>query len=207
MLSSAQNHTDTLDHTLYNLITKRKWSRVTKIVTANKGKASPCYSPCCRECKCTHSPLLIACKFNPPVKVIDTLLTYNPSAAMEMDCMHRLPLHVACEYSASTKVIRRILVANKKAVYTKDKRRMLPLHLLCRFYSRNINSFTTEASVEKSMLKILETLMEVGPKAILKVDKEGMCPIEHAIISHSTVTILNALLKRSYQEQMKIQAE
>ena len=206
MLFLTQDHTQILDDTLYNLITNGNWKLVTKTVIANKGKAAPYSSPCCHKCKSTHSPLLLTCKLNPPLKVIDTLLKDNASAAMETDCIGRLPLHVACEYSASTKVIRRILIANKKAVSAKDRRGMLPLHLLCRFYSRNAPLCKIEESVEKSMKKILKTLIEVRPKTILKIDNEGMCPIEHAIMSHASVGILNELIKRSTQERMRNQA-
>ena len=186
---------------LPSLMKKRDWKKVQKIVSANKGISMSCNSRCCKTCKRAHSPLSIACRFNPDDKVVSTLLKADASAATEVDCLNRFPLHVACEYGASPEVIRKLLATNKYAVSKKDTHGMLPLHLLLRYYSRNSNIHVPEQKVNESILSILKDLLDAEPSAILQEDSEGVCPIEHAVVSGLNLDILNELIKRSQCEQ------
>ena len=152
--------TDSIQHqstssvtSICSLIKKRSWSQVQQAVTHDHTLAIQCPTLRGAHCNYSHIPLLLACRMNPPVSIITSLLKANPSAVFERDSKGRLPLHLACEYGASSRVIRTILNANPQAVSMKDGLGMLPIHKIYRFHHEKARSSRSVKIVSEKRIK------------------------------------------------------
>ena len=120
-------------------IETRRWSLVEKDFSNGYTLAVPCHSPSCKHCKRSYGPLLFACKHDPPLKLIQSLLKADPLAAYEADCEEKYPLHIACEYGASPAVVNELIQANARAIKEKDIFGMMPIHIISKNYLRKVN--------------------------------------------------------------------
>ena len=184
-------------------IGKRSWNKVQKALSFNRDLAKPCISPCCPHCSKPHSPLLLACKLNPPLEVIDSLLEANPMAVFEIDCEKKTPLHLACEYGAAPAVIKRIVQANKDATIERDIYGMLPIHRVCESYLDRVDSHLSDEDAEYCLMEVVQGLLGVHPDAILIEDYKEMNPIEYALEAELNLAIIQILQKASERQHNK----
>lgn len=187
---------ETLAYIISELIQKRKWKKVLQLLKSN----SMANTRICHKFDCKYhvqSPLLLACKNNPPVKIVDLFLKKDPYAVFSHDCDERLPLHLACQYGASPEVIKKLVRMNKKAVIVKDKFGMLPIHLACRFYGSNKSGYKTQIIYEKHLMQVLSILLKTKADTVLEEDSYGISPIEHALESDLSMYIVRALQRQA----------
>lgn len=194
---SIQHQSNNSASNIYCLIETRSWLQVRKAVNCDHNLAMPCQSALCKNCNCSHSPLLLACKLNPSLSVVKSLLKANPSAAFEVGCQEKLPLHLACEHGASPRVIRTILNANPKAVSMRDSLGMLPIHKVCRFYHDKSERVYAGDTLHKMMVQVLYDLLILEPITIQAEDYNGMCPIEHALDTELCMKVIRVLQRAS----------
>ena len=188
---------------LLSLIRQRAWNKVLKILSFNPKLAQPCESSCRENCTQLHSPLLLACKLNPPLDVVNSLLQAYPDASVETDCENKLPLHVACEFGAHPAVINTLLKANIDAAMEKDIFGMLPIHRVCDSYLYNFDIGSTKMDPQYSVIETISILLGAQPTALLVDDNKEMCPIEYAIESNLSLAVIRILQKVSQRELLK----
>jgi len=190
---------------LSNYIKERNWNQVRKIITSQKMLTLSRRNSGGYETSQHKNLLCLACMYNPPSSVIAQWIHRCPSAAFEIDCEKRLPVHVACEYGASEDVVQELLRVNREGVYQKDVFGMLPIHRLCRSYCYNSSATGSKKLIENSMIQVLRALLDIAPKTILEEDDTDMCPIEHALESGLSISIIHGM--RDKAKRVRIQNE
>lgn len=176
-----------------NLIRKKEWIKVmTKVTRRQFPEESAC------------DILYTACKSNPPLRFIDTLIDLYPSSIVENANMpkNRTALHVACEHGASEYVVDYLVSKNEELAKLRDNEGKLPLHLACQSF---IERCDQDMSIDEKYDSLRETtliLLECYPDAVTFEDNDGMCPIEYAIISDARNDIIE-LLRRASEIQRK----
>ena len=175
------------------LIKERQWSKLQKVLSSKN--IPPRFND-------SDSPLVLACKYGPPVDVVSALIEAFPSAINITDSDDMLPLHVACGYGASPKVIRELLRSNKDAMWHRDKSGMLPIHIVCRLYYDNLCIWEVpEDYAFDAMVQTLQYLLKAAPSTLLEEDLSGICPIEHALESDMDIEIVTALQIKAQKVQ------
>lgn len=191
---TAKNSTDK-NHVL-NLVQQKKWTKAMNTLRMNQRRLSK---------DCASKLLFLACEFNPPQRFIDTLIDIHPDIVFDVDSISKkTPLHVACEYGASPYVIELLVIKNKDSLIAKDFEGKLPLHRVCESYVMNYDeaeelSFDEDLNI--SLFETLEVLLESKPQSVFEEDDDGICPIEHAILSDSAYGIVQFLRKVSEKER------
>lgn len=188
---------DKKDSIIY-LVKEQKWSKAISVIS-RKYKSID---------KDSASELLfLACELDPPQRFIDTLIDLHPQIIFGVDSpiTKKTPLHVACEYGASPYVIEPLIRKNRESLVARDYEGKLPLHKACESYAMNYNTAQEEEmsddASEMNLFETLEVLLEYEPRSILEEDKDGICPIEHAILSDSSRGIIQYLRKISERER------
>lgn len=123
-----------------------------------------------------------ACKFNPPLRIIQLLLSLYHKGSCKRDKMGRLPLHYAAKWNASYNVIAYLVKANPMAASVRDKNGKTPLHHLCETYCSSVGLDSREClSAEDNFAESLEILMRAAPGTVNAEDNGGTTVIEYAI--------------------------
>jgi len=188
---------------LLNLIEERQWTQIRKLLSSRKIIRKDSTSSTSKQFEETVNLLLEACRHDPLVSVVTSLIKAFPSAAHKSNSEKKFPLHVACDHGASPNVIRELLRANKDAALQRDVSGMLPIHRVCRFYYDTIDSWTMPQDIcaYSSVLQILQQLLDTAPSSILEEDGEGVCPIEHALESGIHIDIIQSLQVEAEKER------
>jgi hypothetical protein len=107
-----------------------------------------------------------ACKNQPTVEVIDTLLEANEQGIRTKGQWGYLPLHFACASRASPEVVARLIIVFPSATRTKDDHEgTLPLHLAAKWGAAD---------------EVIMALLTIHPRASGVRDSSGKTPIDHA---------------------------
>ena len=195
--------TQSAEAILWSHIQNKAWIKVQKIISFQPNLAKPCNCACCQCCNKQHSPLLLACKLNPPIEVVERLIKANPAAVFEADCEKRLPLHLACEYGASPEVIKKIVLSNVDATITRDIYGMLPIHKVCESYFDNLDPLLSDMDAEDFLMEVVQGLLSIQPTSVLIEDNREMNPIEYAVDAELSMTIVKVLQQVSVSEHKK----
>ena len=84
------------------------------------------------------TPLHIACWGNPPLEVIQALLSACPKTVHEQDIDGNNPLHIAASHpDMSVSVVRALLETCPAAASVRNKEGLMPLHMACRNAPKN----------------------------------------------------------------------
>jgi len=182
---------------LPQMIKEGDWNKVHKIISSKKVLATYRNNLIRDRPINLQGLLLLACMYNPPLRVIADWIKRYPSAAYAMDDEKNRPLHIACKYGASPQVVQELLRANGKAAFQKDVNGMLPIHKVCRFYYKNTQFSLSRYKTEEALVQILQSLLEIAPRSLLEEDNFQMCPIEHALESGLCIDIVNGLQSKA----------
>ena len=123
----------------------------------------------------------MACRYRPPVDVIESLLAVAHEVIEWVDRFSWLPLHYACANGASEEVLVVLTNAFPPSKVAIDKRGRTPLH----FSVGNEEHMPTPAAVE-----ILS-----GSGAARCADENGSIPLHYACAYGATVEVLQILLE------------
>jgi len=178
-------------------VRQRKWKLVKRALSSDDVRARKWHSPICTHCGESHSVLMLLCRHDPPLKLVESLLRSNPSTAFEKDCIKRTPLHMACEFGASPAIVEKLLKQNPKGVKERDSSGRLPIHLACISYSKSMGTRVPQAIIQNSLLEVLRLLLNHDPASILEKDRDQICPIESAILAGVNANIVHSLQKAS----------
>ena len=125
-------------------------------------------------------PLHLACLYNAPWEVIESLIIAFPEGVKDKDTLfQRLPLHVACEQNASYQIIRTLITYYPQGCKTRDTLGRLPLHYAC---------FTNVT------LDVIDMLLVDYPNGVKCVDGKGWLPLHISVKYNTNVDVSRKLL-------------
>ena len=78
------------------------------------------------------TPLHIACKRNPPIDIIESLIELSADSLDKFDSCNRLPIHYAADSGVSAEVYQVLVEACPKSILGVDDEGLTPLHLVFR---------------------------------------------------------------------------
>lgn len=142
-----------------------------------------------------------ACKIHPCMSEIHRLLLiqHQPTSSrtklkpsQRRDTKGKLPLHT-CENGVSPGVIKLLLSDYESACMISDYDGKLPIHHFCENYVRNSNPEISLEDAEDDFMEILELLVSTSYSSLLKLDKNGLCPLEYAIYSEMSCDIIHSI--------------
>lgn len=142
-----------------------------------------------------ESTLHTACRYYPSVSVVESLLDLPTISVRKKDTKGRLPLHVACKKGAPAESIKIIMDEYQSACMIPDNDGKLPLHHMCDNYTRNASPMITEDEVIDDFMSILESMLEHSTNSLLKLDNNGLNPIECAIEAGIDYDVIYCLQK------------
>lgn len=154
-----------------------------------------------------RNALHVICSLHPPVSIIRTIRQICPSCLEGIDDNGYTPLHVAAECGASPQVIDCLLYWYPEASALKEYRGKTPLHLLLctpNCCSKDGSSHDPSNLVPKQctaattpVLQILQSLIKAAPQSVNEEDDEGLNPLECAINSGASMSVIRALQRAS----------
>lgn len=144
-----------------------------------------------------ESELHKVCKKHPQKSDLEYILNKSSSQIRQRDIMGKLPLHVACEQGASADSIMVLINEYESACMIADADGKLPIHHLCENYVRNSNPNFSLDEVVDEFLNILECMLCSSSNSLLKVDSNGLSPLEHAIEANLDYEIVYSLRKET----------
>lgn len=186
---------------LSSLMFMKKWDALKAALLKDRSIASIPSSICSCSCIKLHSPLILAVQMNPSLSALECLIEANPFSLFQFDCQGRLPLHLACESGAHPKVIGKLASMNTIAVLVKDRMGRVPLISACESYLRNVDQGISKAEANKCLIEVIDILLKINPACVIEEDKNGICPIEHALYSDVDIEVIQKLQNHSEMER------
>lgn len=133
-----------------------------------------------------------ACTLDPPLSIVQKLVSIKTNSVFLSDKNYWLLLHVACFHGASLDVIQYIHNKHPLAIQMKDIRGRLPLRLLFGQQNYNVNASRT--------MSIVHYLLEAYPMAAIDEDSRGISALERAIEIKAPTQIIHIMQKAVRQE-------
>ena len=165
--------------TLVKHIVKWDWKAVIKRALKHPEEASTWISTKGVNGVVRFLPVHKACVLNPPVEVVEALISAYPDGAKSYDQDGWLPLHCAAYYCASESITTLLIQANPAACKAKDEEGRLPLHYAC---------------MKGSSREIVEKLVNACPKSAQLKDDEGLTALHLACGNGCSSEVLEILI-------------
>ena len=136
------------------------------------------------------TPMHIACKRDPPLDIIKSLIAASPDSLDKFDACNRLPIHYAADYGASAPVIKMMVEACPKSILGVDDDGLTPLHIIL----KHISPDKEYPSVE--VIKALSS----DPSTVWIADGDDKIPLHYAAldIDNLSTAQFQALIKADY---------
>jgi hypothetical protein len=136
------------------------------------------------------TPLHIACKRNPPIDIIDSLIASGGDSLDKFDACNRLPIHYAADYGASAKVFKALVEGCPKSILGVDDDGLTPLHLTLKQIS---------STKEYPYVDVIKALSS-DPSVVWIADSNDKIPLHYAVsdIDNLSDAQLRALVKADY---------
>jgi len=173
------------------LMIERNWRKLQKLMHKLEKDLND-------DSKCTeHYNLLhFACRFQPPLYIVQRLTKTFPGAEKELDCMGRLPLHTALFHGIAKDVVEYLLQCYPEAASHQDCEGKTALHhAFCNYKWRSQPGLEFGKELRKSIVGIIEKICEVYPSVLTKEDMNGMSALEYAIEEEVELKVVSKLQK------------
>ena len=148
--------------------------------------------------------LHIALCNHPPVDIVESILQSFPETPFLADSVGRYPLHIASSLGLSTEIVVKIAKAYRHACLKQDLDGKTPLHFAC---SGDLVLYEGEdihpGNMKELNSRTIVSLVSIAPAAVLLEDCDDMNPIELAILSNASSSIVSILQNISALEHMK----
>mmetsp|Transcript_16880 Transcript_16880/g.24732 ORF Transcript_16880/g.24732 Transcript_16880/m.24732 type:complete len:232 (+) Transcript_16880:58-753(+) len=169
---------------LRQLISKKKWSRLSKYLSSEEGRSDATHAIHDKDGK-GHSAFHAACASMAPLAILRELHSIHPEAVFEVDKSNATPLHAAVKQGATVEVVKFLLYHNPEAALMKDSRGKTPLHLACEV--ETIGEYQSPFWLD--VIEIIKVLCDAAPRWMDIQDLKGRNAIEYAvsICSHEEV--------------------
>ncbi|KAL7425837.1 hypothetical protein ACHAXM_000191 [Skeletonema potamos] len=189
------------------IITSQDWETFGSDVLSNPEffrNLANAVSSCSQLCGMTLLHGAVRC--NPPQHVVTKMIQICPDMLAAKDCLGRTPLHVAAGSKASASLLRLLANACPAACNVQDEDGKTPLHFLCDtscvlFEEDHHDKCDVRSNPPPNHEAVL-TLLSFSIHAATIDDDEEMSPLEHAIMSNSsleTVKLLQFATSRGMQ--------
>ncbi len=132
----------------------------------------------------------IACKRNPPLDIVQSLIAASPDSLDKFDACNRLPIHYAADSGSSTEVIEALVKACPKSISGVDDDGLTPIHITL----KQISKEDGYPSVE--IIKALSS----DPSAVWIADTNDKIPLHYAVSEIDSLSIeqLRVLVKADF---------
>ena len=151
--------------------------------------------------------LLHACvRYNPPLKLLDTMVQLDPHALRGEDCVGRTPLHVAAGAGASPPVVELLVRNYSEACSIQDLDGRTPLHLACDASCELFEDDADGLPRGPPSLDNVKFLLAGSLDAATLEDVDEMNAVELAILSDAPYEVVE-LLQRATQKVLKRRSE
>lgn len=191
---------------ILTLILTKQWERCRCLIAEDPFHAVSPSTPSSCRCDKPHTPLSLAIMMKAPLYLIETLIYASPFSLIEQDCLGRYPLHVACEHAAHPRIIQKIALMNEYILMAKDKMGRTPLISACENYIMNSDAeMNDDLDASENLLEVIEIILSINPQCVIEEDNNGICCIEHALYSDSSISCIEKLQKAS-EKQRKLMA-
>ena len=191
---------------LHKLIEKKKWPEVRTCFKHEKGNSS--YD------ENSYTPLLLACKKDAPIDIIEQILSSDPQILDMPDSNGNHPLHLTCKYGTDINVMKKFLEKNPTVASKRNRKGCSPLqHIMERsgiftewiqqlllvapvaatFYDINGDlplHYCGKVTMNKSTVQLM---IDSCPIAVRKLNRYGAPPILLAASRGAPLPILQTL--------------
>jgi len=148
--------------------------------------------------------LHIALCNDPPIDIVESILEVFPDTPFLADSVGRYPLHIASSLGQSTEIVVMIAKAYRHACLKQDLDGKTPLHFAC---SSDLTLYEGEdihhGNTKELNSSTIVSLVSMAPSAVHLEDCDGQNPIELAILSNASSSIVSILRNISALEHMK----
>jgi ankyrin repeat protein len=173
-------------NSLFVLIEQRKWKDIDKAMDLFPGMGSETFDiPDFYDGKTSSkvTALHLACKYQAPPAVINSLYKENPRQVVLVDSKYqRTALHIAVMNGIEVKSLKSLLKYNPKATEVQDALGRLALHYACR-------------SNEEVVKMFVESLAKAHPQGARTADSSGFLPIHVACRCNAPKSIIKLLIR------------
>jgi len=196
---------------LHTLIHNEKWNAVR--ASLQKSEVKPVLT-IYDEKFCT--PLILACKYNAPVDIVELMLSHEPNCCSMPDEDGNFPLHYACRYGYDTAVLQELINCYSQAASKRNRKMRSPLQIilerpglpsnmmvgLLRLYPASASLCDKNGDLPlhycgkvEMDVKTLQVLIDVYPIAIRKLNRYDAPPILLAASRGAPLHTLKTLLR------------
>jgi hypothetical protein len=166
--SRTSNSTKTEAPKLFNLVEKRKWRKVRRLLKSSKG------AELCRETDDTGlSCLGVALGFQAPLEIIKLMTSVMPELIDCRDSFGAGCLHIACLNGSSLEAVDYLLENYTHLATSTDNDQRVPLHHAVEFACQ-----CTDEEDSEFYLELIETLYNADSATIHNNDKSGDSPLD-----------------------------
>ena len=135
---------------------------------------------------------------NPPLDIIAQMIRLCPDMPAAKDCLDRTPLHVAAGSKASASLLKLLAHACPAACDVQDEEGSTPLHFACDsscvlFVDDHHDKVENDTSKQPPNHESVAVLLSYSIHAATLEDDEEMTPLEHAIMSDSSIKTVKLL--------------
>ena len=139
-----------------------------------------------------------------PVDIVESILQSFPETPFLADSVGRYPLHIASSLGLSTEIVVMIAKAYRHACLKQDLDGKTPLHFAC---SLELVLYEGEdihlGNMKELNSSSIVSLVSIAPASVHLEDCDDMNPIELAILSNASSSIVSILQNISALEHMK----
>ena len=180
---------DGLPANVLKLISSKRWRLLKAYIFFNKSKYSKQrLDPSRARHQSMRQILRHACKFRPPLSIVEYLHKAYPNAVFECDGELNYPLHIACAYGCDPEVIEYLVKQNRNAAVKLNFKDRNPYLLACKCYLKKRSDNCKAANME--LFEIMQTLYSAAPASPMQRDCNGKSPLEYIIETEADVLLL-----------------
>lgn len=176
---------------LSKMISKGQWTKAEKFIDSHGMSID--------LSECDDSILHQACRHQPPLDLIEKIVSLRPDLALLTNPDGQVPLHIASQNGASPDIIAFFCTPKRNTSGVQDLWGRTALHLACESYCANYTN-TTILSTKKAFTKTVKTLIQSSPATINVEDVNGISAVEYAIESNIDLNNLRLIQKASERD-------
>ena len=192
------------DTTLHRLISEQDWDAAERLLDRATKKSRNSARHVVKDKLILH----FACQFDPPLQIVTKLFRVIPSSHA-VDSRSRYPLHIAVASGCDPDVIKFLIQTNPAAAGAQDQSGRTPMHYAGKSFADNYAHFHFDSPIDHVdevchiALLVVELLAKTAIQTVNVEDKEGMNPIEYALLSTTNLKVIRLMQRASRRDWKK----
>ena len=193
------NRSPKKDYSIVKLVCWQQWYNLEEILNSDTSATSAVFDDRVKNQLPQDHILHLACQYQAPTRIIELLSQRYPDSSSSSEKNGRYPVHIACAKGLKPGVIEFLLKAHPAAASIQDDYGKTPLIYACESYSRNFvtNPANAHQSPDKSLVQVINSLLNHVPQAANVEDDSGMNAIEYAIDSDAPIAVIKMMQEAS----------